>query len=119
MLAGVKCGVNVWTAVRDVHDVQDAWAHRATDSSVLKQRRSRSSIGSLFVLLALFVLSAVFLQYGAESGLLDGFEPVFAPVQKALGPALQPAQHLVQPILTPLVNVLTLGQEQVRQLLQG
>lgn len=26
--SGIKCGVNVWRAVRDVHDVQDAWAHR-------------------------------------------------------------------------------------------
>jgi hypothetical protein len=23
--SGIKCGVNVWKAVRDVHDVQDAW----------------------------------------------------------------------------------------------
>lgn len=23
--SGIKCGVNVWQAVRDIHDVQDAW----------------------------------------------------------------------------------------------
>eukprot|EP00878_Enallax_costatus_P025025 GHUV01026745.1.p1 GENE.GHUV01026745.1~~GHUV01026745.1.p1 ORF type:complete len:231 (+),score=90.46 GHUV01026745.1:292-984(+) len=118
--SGVKCGVNVWTAVRDVHDVQDAWAHRATDSSVLKQRRSRSNIGSHLVMLALFVLfAAVVLQYAANAGLLDRFEPVLAPVQKALAPAFEPAQQLMQPLVTPLVNMLTLGQEQVKQLMQG
>ena len=120
VLAGVKCGVNVWTAVRDVHDVQDAWAHRATDSSVLKQRRSRSNVGSQLVMLALFVLfAAVVLQYAADAGLLDRFEPVLAPVQKALAPALQPAQQLLQPVVTPLVDLLTRAQEQAKQLLQG
>lgn len=107
MCAGVKCGVNVWTAVRDVHDVQDAWAHRATDSSVLKQRRSRSSFGSSLVLLALFVLLAVvLLQSACAAGLLDRFEPVLEPVLKVLEPVVRPAQELLQPLITPVTDVL-------------
>ncbi|KAG2441030.1 hypothetical protein HXX76_003883 [Chlamydomonas incerta] len=27
--SGIKCGVNVWKALRDIHEVHDAWAHRA------------------------------------------------------------------------------------------
>lgn len=107
MLAGVKCGVNVWTAVRDVHDVQDAWAHRATDPSVLKQRRSRSNFGSSLVMLALFVLlAAVALQFACAAGLLDRFEPVLEPVQKVLEPVLRPAQELLQPLVAPVADVL-------------
>jgi len=26
--SGPKCGVNVWCALRDIHDAHDAWAHR-------------------------------------------------------------------------------------------
>jgi 3-ketoacyl-CoA synthase len=29
--SGIKCGVNVWRAVRDIHDVQDAWVSTQVD----------------------------------------------------------------------------------------
>ncbi|KAF6254699.1 FAE1/Type III polyketide synthase-like protein-domain-containing protein [Scenedesmus sp. NREL 46B-D3] len=36
--SGIKCGVNVWRAVRDVHDVQDAWV----SSPRTRQMRTRT-----------------------------------------------------------------------------
>lgn len=118
--SGVKCGVNVWKAVRDVHDVQDAWAHRATDPSVLKQRRSRSNFGSQVVAVTLFILfAAVILQCACAAGLLDRFEPVLEPLQKVLAPVFQPAQQVLQPVIAPVLDMLAPVQEQIKQLMQG
>jgi 3-ketoacyl-CoA synthase len=101
--SGIKCGVNVWKAVRDVHDVQDAWAHRATDPSVLKQRRGKGSFGqTLLVLAVLVMLLAVAFNYAHQAGLLKDFEPLLEPVQDALQPlteALQPVVQKVQGLL--------------------
>lgn len=36
--SGIKCGVNVWRAVRDIHDVQDAWVSTAVDD-MLRQHQ--------------------------------------------------------------------------------
>lgn len=58
--SGVKCGVNVWQALRDTWDVQEAWAHRAPRDNPLKGRRAAqgSLLGRGMLLLALLVLLA-------------------------------------------------------------
>lgn len=70
--SGIKCGVNVWQAVRDVRDVQDAWAHRAPDSDVLRdQRRGGSNqLGLLLLLLAVLVVLAAYMFHFAQAARL-------------------------------------------------
>eukprot|EP00882_Tetradesmus_deserticola_P000731 GHRQ01000798.1.p1 GENE.GHRQ01000798.1~~GHRQ01000798.1.p1 ORF type:complete len:504 (+),score=238.10 GHRQ01000798.1:145-1656(+) len=101
--SGIKCGVNVWQAVRDVHDVQDAWAHRATDPSVLAFRRSRSSWSSALVRVALLLLlAALAFQYALGAGLLERYEPALQPLLQPLRPLLsllQPVTEAVEPFV--------------------
>ena len=55
--SGIKCGVNVWQAVRDVWDVQEAWAQRAPEGSPL---RNKGGMGVGWVmLLVVLVLGLV------------------------------------------------------------
>lgn len=59
--SGIKCGVNVWTALRNIDDFHSAWEHRLTDDrrAALASRRVLSArLGSVLLLLALLVLLA-------------------------------------------------------------
>jgi len=61
--SGIKCGVNVWQAVRDVWEVEDAWAQRAPEGNPLGKRKG---IGmGLLVLLVVLVLGMII---GLETG---------------------------------------------------
>lgn len=65
--SGVKCGLNVWQALHDIRDVQDAWEHRLApeEAAAVKTawakkqarmvRRSRS-LGMLTLLMAMLVV---------------------------------------------------------------
>lgn len=76
-------------------------AHRATDASVLARRRSRSSLLSSLVRLALLLLvAAVAFQYALRAGLLKQYEPALQPVVQQLQPlldVLQPVTEAVEP----------------------
>lgn len=85
--------------------LQDAWAHRATDPSVLN-RRGRNSSSGFGILLAwafLVLLAAVALQYAQQAGWLrdlpydvDGLvQQAAAAVQPAVESVTQQAQKLL------------------------
>jgi hypothetical protein len=77
-------------------------AHRATDSSVLALRRSRSSWLSTLLRLALLLLAALAFQYALGAGLLKQYEPALQPVVQQLQPlldVLQPVTEAVEPFV--------------------
>lgn len=84
--------------------VQDAWAHRATDPSVLRRRgRSSSSLGSLLFLALLVLLVAVALHFAQQAGLLRdlpyGIEELVQQGQAAVQPVVQPLVEQAQKLL--------------------
>lgn len=102
--SGIKCGVNVWRAVRDIHDVQDAWAHRATDPSVLERRgRNSSSLSTVITLAFFLLLAAVALHFAQQLGLLKGLpydvDGLVQQGQAAVMPVLQPFVEQAQKLL--------------------
>lgn len=112
--SGIKCGVNVWRAVRDVHDVQDAWRHRATSPDVLRQRRGRrSGPGGLLTLLVLALFLAVVYHYAAAFGLLEPLLERAQPLVDAAKPLIEAAQ----PLLAPAAEALEPLVERARELL--
>jgi hypothetical protein len=152
--SGIKCGVNVWRALRDVHDVQvraargavagrccslrlaasvlgpagsaspplacasrrrawrcrhppaaapqDAWAHVATDRSVLRRRgrHSGSALGSLLALLLLLALAALAAHCAQGAGLLEGLPfDVDGRVRRVVAPVVAPFVQKAQQLL--------------------
>lgn len=84
--------------------LQDAWAHRATDPSVLRRRgRNSSSFSTLIALAFLVLLAAIALHFAQEAGLLkdlpydvDGMvQQARATVQPIVQPYLEQAQKLL------------------------
>ncbi|KAF8071135.1 CUT1 [Scenedesmus sp. PABB004] len=118
--SGIKCGVNVWTALRDIHDVQDAWAHRATDPSVLRARRGRASaVAALLRVLLFAVVAALALHWALGAGLLAEYEPTLAPLVAPVAKALAPVGEALAPLAAPVAAALEPVAERVRGLLQG
>ncbi|EFJ47586.1 hypothetical protein VOLCADRAFT_91861 [Volvox carteri f. nagariensis] len=70
--SGIKCGVNVWRALRDIEDVHDAWRMRADAGD--RTRLANVSHGSLHIALRLLslailaVLVAVLYRFFVEKG---------------------------------------------------
>lgn len=60
--SGIKCGVNVWRAVRPIRDVHQAWEHRLTEqekTSIISTNRIRTvsrSQGMLHIALRLMFM---------------------------------------------------------------
>ncbi|MEW5309620.1 MAG: hypothetical protein WDW38_001498 [Sanguina aurantia] len=65
MGSGIKCGVNVWQALRDVHDLHPAWAHKLTADQIAVLRKTKVPPPSppylaMLLLLLLALLAAAF-----------------------------------------------------------
>lgn len=74
---------------------QDAWAHRATDPSVLRRRgRNSSSFGSFVALAFLVLLAAVALHFAQQAGLLKDLpfnvDGIVQQGQRTLLPVVEP-----------------------------
>lgn len=74
---------------------QDAWAHRATDPSVL--RRKGSAFGTLIALTFLVLLAAVALHFAQQAGLLKD-------LPYGVDGMVQQAQAVVLPVVEPIVE---------------
>lgn len=75
--SGIKCGVNVWQAVKDTWDVQEAWAHRAPASNPLAGRGAARAGMKVLMLALLVVVAAVFFQLAQNNDTLqDGLQEV-------------------------------------------
>jgi predicted NBD/HSP70 family sugar kinase len=107
--SGVKCGVNIWRALRDVHDVQDAWAHRVVDPAPLRGRRRRSS-SLLFALLRLLLLTTLLLvalfafEAAYNAGKLAHYDNVAAPLAVAVAPITAVVREALAPMAAPLLE---------------
>lgn len=79
--------------------VQDAWAHRATDPSVLRRRGRNSSsfLGSFVALAFLVLLAAVALHFAQQAGLLKD-------LPYNIDGLVQQAQATLEPVLEPFVE---------------
>ena len=63
--SGVKCGVNVWQGVKDIWDVEPAWASRAPEGNPLG-KRGGVGVGWVLLLVAL-LLGLVAMYVGADA----------------------------------------------------
>lgn len=84
--------------------LQDAWAHRATDPSVLRRRgRNSSSIGTLVAVAFVVLLAAVALHFAQQAGLLQDLpydvDGMVQQAQEALRPVVQPFAEQAQKLL--------------------
>lgn len=78
--------------------MQDAWAHRATDPSVLRRRgKHSSSFGSFIALAFLVLLAAVALHFAQQAGLLKD-------LPFNVDGMVQQAQEALQPVVEPFVE---------------
>ncbi|MEW5303445.1 MAG: hypothetical protein WDW36_006135 [Sanguina aurantia] len=59
--SGLKCGVNIWKALRDVDDVHEVWAHRGEAARVRTRAPSSSVLTSLQFVLSLAILTCALL----------------------------------------------------------
>ena len=77
--------------------LQDAWAHRATDPSVLRRRGRNSSSISFVTLAFLVLLAAVALHFAQQAGLLKD-------LPFGVDELVQQAQAVVLPVVEPFVQ---------------